>query len=56
MKRLSDVFEDEVKRVAEKFGDEETAKELIAKDHSLVPCRLEYPGGITCVKGGDSLH
>ncbi|MFH0989741.1 MAG: N-6 DNA methylase [bacterium] len=36
VKRLSDVFEDEVKRVAEKFGDEETAKELIAKDHSLV--------------------
>ena len=36
IKRLSDVFEDEVKRVAEKFGDEETAKELIAKDHSLV--------------------
>ncbi len=36
VKRLSDVFEDEVKRVAEKFGDEQTAKELIAKDHTLV--------------------
>jgi type I restriction-modification system DNA methylase subunit len=36
VKRLSDVFEDEVKRVAEKFGDVETAKELIDKDHSLV--------------------
>jgi len=36
VKRLSDVFEDEVKRVAAKFGDEETAKELIGKDHSLV--------------------
>jgi type I restriction enzyme M protein len=36
VKRLSDVFEDEVKRVAEKFRDEETAKELITKDHSLV--------------------
>ncbi len=36
VKRLSDVFEDEVKRVAEKFGDEETARDIIAKDHSLV--------------------
>jgi len=36
VKRLSDVFEDEVKRVAEKFGDEDTAKELITKDHSLM--------------------
>lgn len=36
VKRLSDVFEDEMKRVAEKFGDEDTAKDIIAKDHSLV--------------------
>jgi len=36
VKRLSDVFEDEVKRVAEQFGDEETARDIIAKDHSLV--------------------
>ena len=36
VKRLSDVYQDEVKRVAEKLGDEETAKERIAKDHSLV--------------------
>ena len=36
VKRLSDVFEDEVKRVAEKFGDKKTAREIIAKDHSLV--------------------
>jgi type I restriction enzyme M protein len=36
VKRLSDVYEDEVKRVAEQFGDEKTARELIAQDHSLV--------------------
>jgi len=36
VKRLSDVFEDEVKRVAAQFGDEDTAKEIIGKDHSLV--------------------
>ena len=29
VKRLSDVFEDEVKRVANKFGDEKTARDLI---------------------------
>lgn len=36
VKRLSDVFEDEVNRVAEKFGDEKTARDLIGDDHSLV--------------------
>lgn len=36
VKRLSDVFEDEVKRVAEKIGDEDTARGIIKKDHSLV--------------------
>jgi type I restriction enzyme M protein len=46
VKRLSDVFEDEVKRVAEKFGDEKTARDLIGDDHSLVrfyiPPRSEW--------------
>jgi len=36
MKRLSDVFEDEVKRVAQEIGDENTARKIISKDHSLV--------------------
>ena len=36
VKRLSDGLEDEVNRVAEKFGDEKTAKELIAEDQTLV--------------------
>lgn len=35
-KRLSDVFEDEVKRLAEKYGDRETALELIQDQHKLV--------------------
>ncbi len=46
VKRLSDVFEDEVKRVAEKFGDEKIARDLIGDDHSLVrfyiPPRSEW--------------
>jgi type I restriction enzyme M protein len=36
MKRLSDVFEDEIKSLSEEFGDEKTALEIVSKDHSLV--------------------
>ena len=36
VKRLSDVFEDEIKRLTEEFGDEKTAWEIASKDHSLV--------------------
>jgi type I restriction enzyme M protein len=30
------VFEDEIKRLAEEFGDEKTAFEMASKDHKLV--------------------
>jgi len=36
VKRLSDVFDDEIDRLAKKFGDRDTALELAADDHSLV--------------------
>lgn len=36
VKRLSDVFEDEIDQLAGKFGDRETALELVEDDHSLV--------------------
>lgn len=36
VKRLSDVFDDEIERLATKFGDKETALELVADDHALV--------------------
>lgn len=36
VKRLSDVFDDELDRLAKKFGDRETALELVDEDHSLV--------------------
>jgi len=36
IKRLSDVFEDEIKKLSEEFGDEKTALEIVSKDHSLV--------------------
>ena len=36
VKRLSDVFDDEVQRLSEQFGDQETALEVLESDHSLV--------------------
>ena len=36
IKRLSDVFEDEVARLTETYGDEETARTVLEADHSLV--------------------
>jgi len=36
LKRLSDVFDDEIEKFAEEYGDKETAKELIEEDHGLV--------------------
>ncbi|MBU0766234.1 N-6 DNA methylase [Patescibacteria group bacterium] len=36
IKRLSDVFDDEVDRLAETYGDRETALEVLEADHGLV--------------------
>ena len=36
LKRLSDVFEDEVRHLAAEFGSEATAAKLVEKDHKLV--------------------
>ncbi len=36
IKRLSDVFEDEVARLTETYGDEDTARAVLEADHSLV--------------------
>jgi type I restriction enzyme M protein len=36
LKRLSDVFEDEVAHLAHDFGDVETTKKLVEQDHKLV--------------------
>jgi type I restriction enzyme M protein len=36
LKRLSDVFDDEVQRVADEVGDLDTSKEIIDEDHALV--------------------
>ena len=36
LKRLSDVFDDEIGRLAEEYGDRETALEIAESDHSLL--------------------
>jgi len=36
VKRISDVFEDELKRLSDEFGDERVAYDLARKDHKLV--------------------
>jgi len=36
LKRLSDVFDEELDKLAEKYGDRQTAEELVEEDHSLV--------------------
>ncbi|MBI5378729.1 MAG: type I restriction-modification system subunit M N-terminal domain-containing protein, partial [Nitrospirae bacterium] len=36
IKRLSDVFEDEIARLTEAYGDEQTARTILEEDHSLV--------------------
>jgi len=36
IKRLSDVFDDEVERLTQQFGDRDTALEILEDDHSLV--------------------
>jgi type I restriction enzyme M protein len=36
LKRLSDVFDDEIHRLAEEYGDRETALEIVEEDHDLL--------------------
>jgi type I restriction enzyme M protein len=43
VKRLSDVYDDEIARLTEEFGSQETALELVKRDHDLV--RFYIPEG-----------
>lgn len=55
LKRLSDVFDDEVKHLAHEFGDEETAASLVEQDHKLVrfyiPEKARWPKIATTTTG-----
>src|ERR1039458_5743667 len=47
LKRLSDVFDDEIAHLAKDFGDEATAAKLVQEDHKLVrfflPKKARWP-------------
>jgi len=36
LKRLSDVFDEEIEKLAKDYGDKKTVEELIEEDHSIV--------------------
>lgn len=60
LKRLSDVFDDEVQRVAEELGDIGTAREIIDEDHGLVrfylPPKSRWPFvALTTIGLGEAL-
>lgn len=42
LKRLSDVFDDEINRLAEEYGDRKTALEIAESDHALLRFYLPY--------------
>jgi type I restriction enzyme M protein len=50
VKRLSDVFDDEIERLTLKFGDRATALELVQEDHSLVRFYIPPPASWTEIR------
>lgn len=54
VKRLSDVFDDEVERLTEQFGDRDTALEILENDHSLVRFYIPPEARWTVVGGRES--
>lgn len=56
IKRLSDVFDDEVERLTQKFGDRETALEVLEADHSLVRFYVPPEARWAVVSGRESFE
>ena len=54
LKRLSDVFDDEIDRLAEEYGDRETALEIAESDHSLLRFYLPPEARWGVISGRDS--
>lgn len=54
IKRLSDVFDDEVERLTQQFGDRDTALEVLEDDHSLVRFYLPPEARWAVVSGRES--
>jgi len=54
LKRLSDVFDDEIDRLAEEYGDRETALEIAESDHSLLRFYLPPEARWEVISGRES--
>jgi type I restriction enzyme M protein len=54
LKRLSDVFDDEIARLAEEYGDRETALEIAESDHSLLRFYLPSEARWAVVSGREN--
>lgn len=56
LKRLSDVFDDEITRLAEEYGDCATALEIAESDHSLLRFYLPPQARWTVISGRESFN
>jgi type I restriction enzyme M protein len=56
LKRLSDVFDDEIDRLAEEYGDRETALEIAEGDHSLLRFYLPTEARWAVLAGRETLE
>lgn len=56
LKRLSDVFDDEIARLAEEFGDAEVALEIAESDHSLLRFYLPPEARWSVISGRTSFE
>lgn len=54
LKRLSDVFDDEIERLAEEYGDRATALEIAESDHSLLRFYLPPAARWAVISGRES--
>lgn len=54
LKRLSDVFDDEIERLAEDYGDRATALQIADSDHSLLRFYLPAEARWTVINGRES--
>lgn len=54
LKRLSDVFDDEIERLAEEYGDRATALEIAEADHSLLRFYLPPESRWTVISGREA--
>lgn len=56
LKRLSDVFDDEIDRLADEYGDRKTALEIVEGDHELLRFYLPPEARWAIISGRDASH